>query len=293
MSATQRRIVSFAGSSIAVEYSGARLAAIVDMLFRHTLADHAISPHVTYRLTPGDALYRNDTLIYAGNLEAEWAGLLLNDACYHLTERSSRGPVFHAAGLAWHGRGILLPGGTGAGKTTLAAWLTTKGFDYLTDELVCAPHGSNVMQAFTRPLNLKPPSKTILQPYFDFDRHAAFILSGPHLDVVPPTLLGPANAPAEPPLSLIIFPAYKPGSDFELRPLSKAQAGLALMQCLVNARNLPAHGFSEITRLAKTIPAYTMNYAGFEHIGTRVEGLLSEKNDCDILATPSSPSNQV
>lgn len=56
--------------------------------------------------------------------------------------------------------------------------------------------------------------------------------------------------------------------------MTKAQTGLALMQCLINARNLPGHGFTEISRLAQTVPAYTMRYPGFEQVGEMVERLL-------------------
>jgi hypothetical protein len=61
----------------------------------------------------------------------------------------------------------------------------------------------------------------------------------------------------------------------ELRPLSQAQAGLALMECLVNARNLPGHGFSEIVRLARAARAYQMSYADFAQIDDWIERLLA------------------
>jgi len=279
MSTRQQRLISFAGSTVAIEYCGSRAAAIVDFLYRHVPADSHAPPRVTYRIIPGGqsermALYRDDALIYAGDSEATLAELLLGDTCYHLAEQSGGGLLFHAAGLAWQGQGLLMPGGIGAGKTTLAAWLVAKGLDYLTDELVFVPHGADTMQAFTRPLNVKSPSRAALHNHFDFERHAAHILSSPHADLIPPTLLKITNTLSEPPLSLIIFPRYRPGSDFVLRSLSKAQAGLALMQGLINARNLPEYGFSEIARLAKTAPAYNMSYADFDQIGAGVETLL-------------------
>jgi hypothetical protein len=79
---------------------------------------------------------------------------------------------------------------------------------------------------------------------------------------------------SEPDLGLILFPRYLPESAFDLQRLSKAQAGLELMQCLVNARNLPDRGFSEITRLARKAPAYRMCYAGFDQVGEVVEAIL-------------------
>jgi len=67
-------------------------------------------------------------------------------------------------------------------------------------------------------------------------------------ETIPTRLIGFSS------LSLIIFPQYLPGGDFTTRSLSKAETGLELMQCLINARNLPEHGFPEVVRLAKRVP---------------------------------------
>lgn len=280
MSEAHRRLISFAGSTVAIEYSGARIAAIIDFLYRYIPADSDVPPHVTYRVTSSaqsgaQSLYRDDTLIHTGDSEAILAELLMGDVCYHLADRSRGGLLFHAAGLAWQGKGLLLPGLMGAGKTTLTAWLVTRGLDYLTDELVFVPHGANTIQTLTRPLNIKKASRPTLQTAlpFDFEAHAAHILSTPRADLIPPALLRPVQL-SKPPLGLILFPHHLPNSDFALRPLSKAQAGLALMECLINARNLPGHGLSEIARLAQVAPAYRLSYTNFDQIEERIETLL-------------------
>jgi hypothetical protein len=282
MSQAHRCLVSFAGSTVAIEYSGARMAAIIDFLYRHIPADSDVPPHVTYRAEPGaqpDALtlYRDDTLIYEGDSDAILAELLMGDANYHLADRSRGGLLFHAGGLTWQGKGIILPGKMGAGKTTLTTWLVAQGLDYLTDELVFVPHGADTIQTLTRPLNVKKPSWVALQtvPSCDLEAQAARILSTPRSDLIPPDLLGPVQL-SEPPLGLILFPQYLPGSEFALQPLSKAQAGLALMECLINARNLPDHGLSEIARLAQVAPAYKLTYADFDQIRGPVEVLLGD-----------------
>jgi hypothetical protein len=283
MDETQRRLISFAGSSVAIEYSGARITAIVEFLYEHTPPASDVPPHVTYRASPGAqpgtlTLYRDEMLIYAGDSESALAELLMGDACYHLADRSRGGLLFHAAALVWQDKGLLLPGGIGAGKTTLSAWLTAKGLDFLTDELVFVPHGTDTVQTFTRPFNVKRGSRAALQAAlpFDFEAHADLILSSAHADLIPPALLRPVNL-STPPLGLVIFPRYSPRGDFALRPLSKAQAGLALMECLVNARNLPGHGLSEIARLAQVAPAYQLSYGNFDQIGAQIETLLESE----------------
>jgi hypothetical protein len=200
---------------------------------------------------------------------------LLGDACHELAERSQGGLLFHAAGLAWRGRGILLPGGIGAGKTTLTAWLTARGLDYLSDEMIFFARGSSRLMPFTRPLNLKVSSRPVLRPVFDVEAHASQILSNSLSDLVPATLLNPDSRPSEPGLDLILFPRYAAGAPFELRPLTGGQTGLALMECLVNARNLREYGFPEAVRLAREAPAYILRYSRFEQIEESVEKLLA------------------
>jgi hypothetical protein len=264
-----------------VEYSGEKAARIVDFLYQFlpTDIDSEAIADVNYRILPVSEpdrllLYRQDTLIYEGNSEAELAEMLLGHTCHDLADRSHGGLLFHSGALAWKGKGLLLPGGIAAGKTTLTLWLTMKGLHYLTDEMVYVRDGANTFQAFTRPMNLKAPSRTVLKDRFDLERHASQMFSTMESDLISPTFINSSSAAGQTPLSLVIFPRYSPASAFNLRPLSKAQAGLELMRCLVNARNLPDHGFPEISRLVKMIPAYQMTYSLFDQVGDRVETLL-------------------
>lgn len=279
MSAAERRLVSFAGSTVAIQYRGERPTAVVDFLYRYAPGISGPSPCVTYRLTASRRsdqlyLYRDGVLFYRNSSDGAVAEILLGDSCHHLAKESRGGLLFHAAALAWEGRGVLIPGGMGAGKTTLAAWLTAKGLAYLTDELVFLPHGRDQMQAFTRPLNLKRTSIHALERHIDFPGLAGSVLCNAHSCLIPHTLIGSGAAPARTPVSLILFPAYAAGTEPAIHSLSPAQAGLALMGCLVNARNLSDHGFQEIVRLAQLAPAFRLCYSTFEQVEARLEGLL-------------------
>ena len=273
------RLISFAGSTLAIEFQGDQPAKIIDFLYGDIPPGQSSQAQVTFRLLPGDEpdrlrLFCNEALLPTSGVAAEVAEVLLGNSCYHLAGRSRGGLLFHAAGLAWQSHGLLLPGTMGAGKSTLTAWLLGRGFDYLTDELVFIPQESSLMQTFPRPLNLKRPSRAVLPKQLDFTQQISQVLSTTAADLVPPSVFNPQNRLSEPPLSLIIFPRYQTNAEFALQTLSKAQTGLELMQCLVNARNLPEHGFPEITRLSKAIPAYKLSYSSFEQIGDRIEGIL-------------------
>ncbi len=276
---TRRRIVSFAHSAVAIESHGARADRIVDFLFRDTLSDDDVVPHATFCLAPGAdpaklAVDRDGAMAYESDSDAELAEYLLGDVTVQLADKSRDGLVFHAGALAWNGRGVLVPGAIGACKTTLTAWLVTRGLDYLTDEMVWVPDGTNSIHGFTRPLNVKKPSRLPLQEIFDFEKHAAQILSSAWIDLIPPAVLKPDNTLSAPRINLIVFPSYQPACTPQIQPLSKAQAGFALLQTLVNARNLPEHGFPEAARLAQLAPAYQARYSDLQQIQESMENLL-------------------
>ena len=282
LSETRRvRLITFANNSLKIEYEGRESTKIIDILYQYVPANDQPPPHLTYHLLSTKQaqplqLYREDVKLYAGDSVGTAAEFLLGDTCYHLAAHSRNGLLFHAAGLAWQGRGLLLPGASRAGKSTLAAWLSTKGFDYLTDELVFVEWGTNTLQCLTRPLNLKHPSRAVLKTSLDFTNLDSQILSSAAADLIPHILLNPSNTLTQPPLHLIIFPTYQSNAAFELRPLSKAQTGLALMQTLINARNLAGHGFAEAARLARVAPAYRLCYSSFDHFETQLNRLLAE-----------------
>jgi hypothetical protein len=270
----RRREAHFANSAIAVEYEGERAAAIVEFLFRRIATTGPTEPHTTYRVVAQAAelvLRRADVTLYRGSSAAECADLLLGDSSRTLADRSHGGLLFHAAGLMWRGRGLLLPGRIASGKTTLSAWLVTQGFDFLSDELVFVAADSTIMQPLTRPLNVKSPSRSILCPYFDFDQHAVRLFSTPRGDLIPIDLLRPQNQLSTPEIKTIILPQYVPDAAFELETLSPGRAAFALVDTMVNARNLPDHGLPELARLTRAIPVQRVTYGRFAQLIDQIE----------------------
>ncbi len=277
--------LSYGGSAVTVEYDGARAARIVDFVYHYAPRGSDPPPHVTYRFVPTAeprrlALERNGMAFFASSSDAALADTLMGDSCHHLVDRSQGGLMFHAAALAWQGHTLILPGAIGAGKSTLTAWLISRGLQYLTDELVFVPFGSECIRVFTRPLNLKRPSREPLRGYFDYPHtpggeNDPLVWSTPFNDLISPAMLGtPDSTTGDLPLPTLLFVRYSADTPFEFRSLSKAQAGLMLMECLVNARNLPGHGFAEVAQLARKVSAYVLRYSRFEQLGTRIEDMM-------------------
>jgi hypothetical protein len=279
----ERRILAFAGSVVAIEYEGPVAAGVIDFLFG-AMPEPENPPGeslATYRLSRGNGpdrliLRRDGIQIYEGNREGFAADLLLARSSSDLAEKSTGGLLFHAAALELNGGMLLAPAGTGGGKSTFTLWLTTRGYGYLTDEAVYVPEGSDVACPFIRPLSLKRPSRSVLEASFDFTGNADQVLPSSESDLIRPSALTRASGKTGLPVRHIIFPRYRPEASFAWEPLTPARTGQELMQCLVNARNLPGHGFSEVVRLAKGSKGYRATYSHLDQIAGKIDEVLGE-----------------
>jgi len=272
-------LISFVGRSVAIEYTDTEIGDILNFLYRDIPTRDAEAPHVTLRIERDAeeekwALHNGEHRVYHGDSLEALANVLVGETIHHLTDKSDGGMALHAAALSRNGRAVILPGRSGAGKSTLSTWLTKRGFNYLTDELVFVRENTRSVEYFTRPINIKRWGLEAVDSEIDLAAHTGDTLASTHVTMIPPNLLNPDNQLEPAQVELILFPHHQKEVELELLRLSKAQAGLALMECLVNARNLNGHGFNEATRLAREVPAYRLTYSGFDQLGNRLDEIL-------------------
>jgi len=273
------RVISFAGSSVRIDCRGDKAVEIVDFLYRDLPPCDGPEPHVALKLRVDPDLQkvilrRGKAVHYKGRSLAGLGAALLQHTLFHLADKSQGGLLLHAAAAAWRGRCVLFPGKTQSGKSLLMSWLMTKGFEYLTDELVYLPFGAEEIQPFVRPLNIKASGRIALEPaVIDFEALAPHLLSGPGVTLVPRSALGQSGAIHTTPLTMIVLPSFRSDAPLRFEPLPRAQTGMGLMACLINARNLPDHGFPEVTRVARGVQGYRLEYGNFSQLGGWVERL--------------------
>jgi hypothetical protein len=282
------RRIEFAGSILDIEYRGLSAERVLSFLFRdldqpERSQENSASADFSYRLESdykidGLRLYHDGELERECASEADMALHLIGRTCYQLAYFSTGGLVMHAALVAERGQGILLPGSTGKGKSTLAAWLLRCGYDYLTDELVFVADAEAAMgYGLRRPLNLKKATRPLLNDVFQISGSPSGMMTNDPVDLIQHERFGSGCALSQIPISAVIFPSFQVDAAFDLHRLSKAQASLELMQCLINARNLPEHGFPKVVGLARSIPVYQMIYSNFSAVEPAVQNVLQNQ----------------
>ncbi|MGI9316715.1 MAG: hypothetical protein ACR2QW_05235 [bacterium] len=270
------RDIAFDGHRISIEFGVAEIDALIDFLFLDL--DHRAGADVDavfrielmaeqsqWRLT------RNKTQLFLGDSLNDLGSVLAGEALFSLIENNRYRMAIHA-GLVSNTQGcVLLPADSGSGKSSVTTWLLTQGWHYHTDELVLIDLENGKLQAFTRPLNIKPAGLEAISEIIDLKKITHDLRAGSITTMIPHRLINPQFNRQIPQLNLIVFPHYSADTKPSMSKLSGAQAGLELMRSNVIARNLSGHGFNHVVNLVRNIPAYRLRYQHFDDLESLFE----------------------
>lgn len=157
-----------------------------------------------------------------------------------IAAQSTAHVLLHAACVAGpQGGGVLLAGGPGAGKSTLAGACIDRGLGYLSDELAAVDRCTGLIVPYPKPL----------------------VLDGERL--APASSLGAvATAPVAP--AALVFPRFEPGADVAEVPLDPGWALLALAAHATNLSALGGTALAWLAGLAAACPAWQLTHGGAE-----------------------------
>jgi hypothetical protein len=218
------------------------------------------------------SLWLGEEKYYHGESKYDLAYILINEIIYSCITNNRVDHAIHAAAISIDGQGILFPGKSGSGKSSLAAWLTASGGDYLTDELALISQDGTI-KSFTRPISLKTQSFELLTRHYPLNQDD--LLIGEKGAMIPHRSLQPrSTGGASAHLDMIIFPRFVKDHTGSLQPLSEAQSCMKIMECFVNARNMCDHGFHQIAKLAKRAKSYDLLFGSFGAITSALQTLF-------------------
>ena len=189
--------------------------------------------------SPGD---RRDYTLHAGTERVaaprDLAGVLracVAHAELLIAEHAPAHLFVHAGVVAWQGRAVLVPGRSGAGKTTLVRACLAAGATYYSDEYAVLDRTGHV-HPYARPLAIRGGSG-------EATRH------------VPAAALGAPVGIAPLPVGLVLVTTYRPAGRWRPRRLTPARALVALLGQTVAARGSPAHSMPILRQVVAATPA--------------------------------------
>ena len=168
--------------------------------------------------------------------------------------------LLHAAALTREGVGVIIPGGPGFGKTTLAAALTSRGWKYASDEFAMIDTVDGSIVPYPKALSVKTGSMDLLRsfglpvdaaPTFDrADKGAIRLLPARaiHGDAVASSAR----------IRLVVFPALTPGAEPDVAPMSQAESVFEMSRRCFNLLRFRSEAIGILSRVAASCHSYRL-----------------------------------
>ena len=239
------------------------VAADMEAIFRDCLSQSA-RPTRTIVIARNGGLYSIDDSAgeaVSGLTRVDLPNFVMEFVMRALIEDIATGVALHTGAVRWNGKAILVAGPSGSGKSSMIAWLMDRGFEYLTDEAAVLD-SAGMLCCMPRALVVKPGAaeKVACFPAFE----GAYAVQAGHHSMVRP--LKAKSGTGSSPCGLMIFPTFDRSATLSIELLAPAQTAMRLVECNLNARNLPDGGFRAIAGLARKAPAVALRFGGFEYL---------------------------
>ena len=159
------------------------------------------------------------------------------DVQLHVAEMAPERVFVHAGVVGYRGRGILLPGRSFAGKSTLVGELVRAGAQYYSDEYAVLDSAGGV-HPYLRPLSMRnerTPGVT---------KHPAHTLGA-----------GAGDGPL--PVGLVVVSEFRSGGEWRPQRLSPGRGVLALLANTVAARRIPEVALATLHQVVTRAPIVT------------------------------------
>ena len=170
--------------------------------------------------------------------------------------------MLHAASLETNGKAVLFLGKAGAGKSTLAAALVSRGWRLLSDEFGLVDMETSRCLSLARPVCLKNEAIELIRlwdPAVTTTVPADVRRKGLLCHMPPPSeSVRRVGEPATP--AAMVFLNFQPGMAARLDVIPKSEAMKRAIECSFNYRQLGRAGFDRLVELVDTCGCYELTY---------------------------------
>jgi hypothetical protein len=191
-------------------------------------------------------------------------------------------PLVHAALVAKNGRGLLLAGPGGSGKSTSALLSACVGFDFLSDDLVAleASNGGFVGHSLYSSTFMEPEDLKKFPLFADHALACRYPFERKHLVLLP--LVPALRLARDCGICAVVLPRVLHLASTRLRPATRSEALMALApsSLLVGERSHGRETFAKLGKLVEKVPCYWLELGGeLDEVPRALDRLLLEGSD--------------
>jgi hypothetical protein len=186
--------------------------------------------------------------------------------------------IIHAGAVVTGDVAIVLPGRSGAGKTTLVGYLVDNGFAYLSDEVAAVDLRTGMLLPFPKPLTIKDDARRLFErvmPRLALSGYG----DGPDGDYPRAYALPDAGQAgrSHTGIGLVVFPGYAPGAETRLCYVPGAEAALELIRHSANFEKLGGPALSLVSRIVNRTPCCRLVYSRLDEAHQKINALALQR----------------
>lgn len=268
----------FVDVDIVVRTNSERFRKWMSHLYEYFHTEDVRTPVLVFSAVESDdgfSVYEHGDLLCRGE---EFAALVFLERwmANAALERLERFYQLHAGAVSRDGRGLVFPAPPGCGKSTLVFGLLTRGFRYLSDDVVLFDTEMLHAIPFPRSLGIKGTTRDLVMrlcPHLSLDDPTF-----PHK--ADPWYLSPEDVLAEPwggicPVEYIIFPRYDPTRPYGLIEIGRAQAAAELVRLSFNFFQHRERGLDVAAHLVRRARCYRLSVNRLEDATSMILDLMA------------------
>ncbi len=278
------RCIEIGGHALALEWADKKSAILVDLLCQGLPYSDGLIPASVFRLHTNTndlefTIFNDNAYLYRGNNQSHGLSLLIDAMIKRWSKLCTKGLLLRGALVSIDGKGAIIIGRPGSGKTSLAASLLLSGWSYHGDQLVFITADGQSCQAFASPFWFRDGWKSsfceqVLSENVIFKDSEKTLISP--ADLMPGGAL--TNHPVVP--KLLFVTNFETGSRLSLKPLRAGLAAFHLVEALLNNNNLRKGGLDQVGKIIRGLHSYELVYGGFEQL-TSFNRLFSQLDDVE------------
>ena len=184
--------------------------------------------------------------------------------------------LFHAGSIARNGRGVLIPGTSGAGKSSTVAALALSGFDYCSDEVAVLGRDGR-LRPFPKTISLKAGGWRHVAADFPAASQQQLVCWLPRESLYylrPPQVPDEEFALSGYPVHFILLPTFSKSRKTWLQPAPKSLALATLIEQSLDLAIRRSEGFDLIVDLVQHAECYVLNINSLADVPEVVDELV-------------------